>query len=201
MFGPKVLEEFESKFSGHIAVKKDWNNIYVTTNDLTQSGGLINELWSDLFKKTQFERNKSWLVLGLATGTVAKIISKKYAPNKIVGVEIDPDMIRIGKKYFGLNKIPNLEIVNDDAEHWILNTEYYDYALVDMYLGDQMPEFVYSQKFLQKVKRGGKIAVFNHLFYDDDKRKKAGGLIKSLEKIYPKIELERILTNVLVICS
>lgn len=201
MFGQKVLEEFDSKFSGHIAVKKDWNNLYVTTNDLTQSGGLINELWSELFKKMRPDKNKSWLVLGLATGTVAKIISKKYAPAKITGIEIDPEMIRIGKKYFDLDKIPKLEIVNEDAKNFAFSIKRFDFVLVDMYLGDKMPEFVYSEKFLSKIKNGGKVAVYNHLFYDDEKRARAEKLIKSLGKTYPKVELARILTNVLIICA
>lgn len=200
-FVSKVLEEINSPFSGKILVKKDWNNLYVTTNDLTQSGGLINELWDNLFKKMRPDKNKSWLVLGLATGTVAKIISKKFAPQKIVGVEIDPEMIRIGKKFFDLNKIPNLEIINKDAEHLAFSIKHFDFVLVDMYLGDKMPNFVYSENFLQKVKRNGQVAVFNHLFFDDEKRANAEKLIKSLGKIYPKIELVRILTNVLVICS
>lgn len=199
MFAPKVLEEFDSRFSGHIAVKKDWNNLYVTTNELTQSGGLINDLWNDTFKKLKPKKNKTWLVLGLATGTVAKIIAKKYAPVKMTGVEIDSDMIRIGKKYFGLAEIPKLEIINSDARK--LKIENYDYVLIDMYLGDRLPDFVYYQKFLAKVRQSGVVAVFNHLFYDDQKQKKAEELIKRLDKIYTKVQLVRVLTNVLIICS
>jgi len=41
----------------------------------------------------------------------AKIISEKFPNAKITGIEIDPMMVEIGKKYFGLEKIfnpPNL---------------------------------------------------------------------------------------------
>lgn len=199
MFGAKVLEEFDSPFSGHIAVKKDWDTLYVTTNELTQSGGLINDLWNDLFKKTKFEKGKSWLILGLATGTVAKIIAKKYTPARIVGVEIDSDMIRVGKKYFGLAEIANLEIINMDASKY--KFELVDYVLVDMYLGDQLPDFVYTDTFLKKIHKFGKIAVFNHLFYDAQKQKKAEELIKKLGKLYTNVQLVRVLTNVLAVCS
>ena len=111
MFRPKVIEEFDSKYRGQIQVKQDWTHKYVTTGNLTQSGGLVRDVWQPVIKKFA-KKNKSWLILGLATGAVAKLIPQ---PARIVGVEIDPVMIAIGKKYFDLDQIPNLKILNLDA--------------------------------------------------------------------------------------
>src|SRR3989344_3246550 len=111
MFGPKVLETVNSRVSGKIEVRKsDWDT-YVAVGHLTQSGGLVKELWQKVLTKIPRSlpvKNQSWLILGLATGTLAKLISQKYSPAQMVGVELDPQMIRLGKKYFGLDKIPNL---------------------------------------------------------------------------------------------
>lgn len=205
MWGPKIIAEFDSKYSGKLFVKSDWGNKYVTTGYLTQSGGLINDLWNPILKnlsKRYTLNAKSWLVLGLATGMVAKLINKKFKNAKIVGVEIDPVMIDIGKKYFDLDKIPNLEILNQDAKRYTLNAkEQFDLILVDLYLGDQPPSFLYSPKFLKELKKLGKLVIINHLFYDEAKKSKAQALIKQLDKYFKKITLNHVITNLMIICE
>ncbi len=79
--------------------------------------------------------------------------------------------------------------------------DHYDYILVDMYLGDRLPDFVYDIKFLKKLRQLGKLIIFNHLFYDDDKRRKAGELVTGLKDIFLSVNLMRKLTNLLIICS
>lgn len=205
MFGPKVIAEYDSKYSGKLFVKSDWGNRYVTTGYLTQSGGLIHDLWNPVLKKQSMNhelKTMNWLILGLATGTVVKLINKKFKDAKIVGVEIDPVMIEIGKKYFDLDKIPNLKILNLDAKDYLLKTkDRFDLILVDLYLGDQPPSFLYSPKFLKKLKKLGKLVIINHLFYDEDKKRKALVLITSLNKYFQNIKLNHVLTNLMIICS
>jgi len=204
MFGldkPKVLEEVESKFSGKLTVMEGYGHKYVVTGIWTQSGGIIEDIWKPVLKalRAQHEvHNKTWLILGLATGTVAKIIAKKYKPVKIVGVEIDPAMLRIGKKYFDLDKIPNLEVINLDASKYKSNI-IFDYVLVDIYQGDQLPEFIYGDKFLNN--KFAKVAVFNHLFYSDSQKENAQKLVQSLKNIYTNVKLMRVLTNLMIICA
>ncbi len=208
MFGlgkPKVLEEVESQYNGKLTVTDGYGDRYVSTGIWTQSGGVIKDVWRPVLKKIA-KKDKSWLILGLAAGTAAQMISKKYRPTKIVGVEIDPEMIRIGKQYFDLDKIPNLEIINKSAEHLpagrhglVLGPEHYDFVLVDMYQNDQLPNFVYSDKFLDK--RMGNIVVFNHLFYSDEMKQNAEKLVTKLRKKYQDVRLMRVLTNLMIICQ
>ena len=91
-----------------------------------------------------------------------------------------------------------MEIINTDAQKYT-SSEVFDYVLVDMYLGDKLPKFVYSDKFLQK--RLGQIVVFNHLFHTDDQKQNAEKLTAKLRQIYPSIKLIRILTNLMIICA
>jgi len=195
MFKPKVIEEFESKYSGKIRVMQIMGDKYVSTGYWTQSGGIIKEVWKPAFKKIHAPKNKSWLILGLATGTIAKMIPR---PATIIGVEIDPVMITIGKKYFGLDNIPNLKIVHADAKKYIHHT---DITLVDLYLVDQLPQFVYTRKFISNLRNSSALVVFNHLYYSEDQKKNAQILVKKLENIFTRVELLRSLTNLLIICS
>jgi len=198
---PKVLEEVDSKYSGRIRVVSNFSSRYLATGPLTQSGGLVKDVWDPVLKKFG-RKNKSWLILGLAGGTIAKIISGRLSPTGITGIEIDPLMIKLGKKYLELGKIPGLKIIIADAKDYLTTViDHYDYILIDMYLGDRLPEFVYDVKFLKKLRQLGKLVIFNHLFYDDSKRQKAGELVTGLKDIFPKIFLMRKLTNLLIICE
>jgi spermidine synthase len=200
-FGPRLLARYTSKFSGDIRVMQALGYRYVATGILTQSGGVVAEVWQPVLKKLA-KKHQSWLILGLATGTVAEMISKKISPTHIVGVEIDPIMLEIGRKFFSLSIIPDLEIVQADALSYIKKMrDHFDVILVDMYLGDKLPEFVYSPKFLHSLKLIGRTVVFNHLFYDEAKKAKAEKFINDLKVIFPTITLQRVLTNVMITCQ
>ncbi len=198
IFKPKVISEFKSLYNGQIQVKQDGTNRYVSVGNLTQSGGVVADVWRPILKKfSPFEAK--WLILGLGAGTVAKLIPQ---PARITGVEIDPVMLAIGRKYFGLDKIPNLKILNIDAKDYLLKTnDQFDFVLVDLYLGDQCRTFVYTPRFLKDIKQLGHVAIFNHLFYDDAKHRKAEELVKKLKAIFPDIRLHRVLTNLMIICE
>jgi predicted O-methyltransferase YrrM len=201
LFGPKIIEERDSKFSGRIKVVASFGYKYIATGILTQSGGLVREVWEGTLKKFG-RKQKTWLVLGLAGGTIAKYVSDKLEPKKIVGVEIDPIMVELGRKYLDLNNIPSLEIITKDAKQFVNSaSDHYDYILVDMYFGDQLPAFVYSDSFLKKLKKIGTTVIFNHLFYDSGKQAKAEELVQKLKDIFPEVVLARKLTNLLVICG
>ena len=202
IFGPKIIESFTSSHSGDLLVMKGFGgHKYIATGLLTQSGGIIKELWDPILKKIG-KKNKSWLILGLAAGTLATEIGKRFSPSKIVGVEIDPVMIEIGKKYFDLDSINNLKISISDANKFVNTTnEKFDYLFVDMYLGDQFPDFVYSAKFISAVSKLSDCVIFNHLFYDDEKKAGAQKLISLLENKFKDIKPVRNLTNLLLICT
>jgi len=202
---PKVLETVQSPHSGTIKVVLGWGDTYLSTGALTQSGGIIRDLWFPTLKKIAAP-GKTWLILGLSAGTAAGEIARRYAPKKIVGVEIDPIMVDLGKRYLGLGDIPNLQIIVADAALAVpkLPAGKFDYILVDMYCGDQLPKFVYSQKFIRSVRNlltpKGTV-IFNHLFYDGPKKAAAQQLVETLQSHFLDIKLFRPLTNLLIACS
>ena len=205
MFGPKVLEEFNSPYSGNIRLIQTWGYKYVATAGLTQSGGLVRDVWKPILKKLAHNHKlkpTSWLILGLATGSVADMIAHKFHPQKIVGVELDPIMLDLGRRHFGLDQIPNLHVIQADAKSYVHRSRTsFDVILVDLYLGDRLPDFVYSDPFISRLKKLGQTIVINHLFYDDSKKLTAEGLVKKLDQVFSHIELVRTLTNLMIIAS
>lgn len=93
------------------------------------------------------------LILGVAGGSVIKtLVDEIQFKGKIIGVEIDPDIIEIANDYFHLDKIKELEIVMADAFEFVLKTEQkYDLIIIDIFEDTHMPTFLFESFFSRRV--------------------------------------------------
>ena len=199
----KLIEEAHSPINERIRIFKVLGRPSMVIGGLEQSGEFIGGIWKKALKKirnSKFEIRNS-LILGLGGGMAAKLVSQFWPRVKIVGVEIDPVVIKLGKKHFGLNKIPNLKVVNANAVEWVKKGGIFDLVLVDIYLGDKMPKFCETEAFLERIKKllalEG-VVIFNRLFYKE-KKKQTENFVKKLKKIFPKISFTRTSSNLLIL--
>lgn len=205
--GIKTLEERHSPINGKLSVKKDlaWGT-YIKTSEITQSGGIAKKVWNSSLRKIRKSGIKKCLILGLGGGGMVGIIKKYWPQTKITGVEIDPIMVDLGKKYLGL-KEAEVRIVIEDAmkfvKRQIKKKGKYDLILVDMYLGDTIPEKFTTPTFYNMTKKllgkNGTI-VFNRLYYDE-KRKLADRTYQDLKKIFSRVMAVFPEANIMFICS
>ena len=81
------------------------------------------------------ERRRSILVLGLGGGSAARL-ARGIAPRAhIVGVELDPSVLRAGRRWLGLDAL-GLEIVQGDARSFLEHDRRrYDAILEDVFVG------------------------------------------------------------------
>ena len=93
------------------------------------------------------------LVLGVAGGSVIKTLADEIKfKGKITGVEIDPGVIALANDYFGLDKIPNLEIIVDDAFEFVLKArDKYDLIIIDIFRDTEMPNFLFEKFFINRT--------------------------------------------------
>ncbi len=188
--GTSVLEKAESPINGQIEVVRDltWGT-YIKVGGLTQSGGILKQVWKETLSYiSKFDLEiKSVLILGLGGGSVATLIRDYWPKAKITGVDIDPLMVGLGKKYLGLGKI-DIDIKISDA--YDFSGGKYDLVLVDLYNGDKFPEKFGDEKFLKMVKKNlskGGAAIFNRL-YGPEHRTAAMRFGKKLEKEFGKVD-------------
>lgn len=198
----RTIYKTKSKISGEIVVKEQFGQYTLQVQNLIQSGGIIKGIWKKAFNKLKKQNLKveNVLLLGLGGGTAIQLIKEQSPQARIIGVEIDPEIIKIGKKYFNLNKIENLEIVNANAIKWIKNYQgdKFDLILVDFYLGGEFPQEAMSDRFLKSLKkiisRNG-VVVFNWLKNKNEKR-----LFEKLEKSFSQVEKINTSTNLFFFC-
>lgn len=216
LHGYAVLETANSKINGQIEMREDiLGRRTLVAGGLAQSGKEVKALWSKAMKQCNNRNNgnniaiNNCLILGLGAGTVAKLLSQKYPGIKITGIEIDSEIIRLGKKYFGLDKVGNLEIQVADAISIMSNetmkqSNKYDLILVDLYLGNQYPLEAESLKFLKTLKnlsaKNGLI-IFNRLYYYDKDKKETDEFRKTLKDIFNQVEEAMIFWNKFYFCG
>lgn len=202
--GEKILEEVSSPINGRIKVIRSLAfGTYIQVEGLTQSGGVIRGIWKKALREVKKEKKevKKLLVLGVGGGTVVKISKKLWPEVEITGVDIDPEMVRLGKKYLG---IEDAKIKIAEAFDFVKDSKQkYDLILVDTYIFDEYPKKLESKEFLENLKRilnKDGLAVFNRLYWDG-KRKLAHKFGDRLEETFSDVKIVYPEANVMFICS
>lgn len=193
-FFPRTVYKTKSKISGSIKIEEQLGKHTLHVGGLIQSGGFVKGIWKKAFQQVQEKLSVSnCLVLGLGGGTVVQLIKSRYPEARIISVEIDPEIIKVGKKFFELDGIDKLEIINDDAIKWVddYQKNKFDLVLVDLYIGREFTQKVASEKFLRNLKKllsEKGIVIFNRLISPnedlegfEEKLKKYFSFLKTME--------------------
>jgi spermidine synthase len=141
------------------------HSIYDSESNLTH-GYWDYLLLADAFRPAQAvaATPRSVAFLGLAAGTAAREYRLAYGDQvDITGVEIDPEILAVGHRYFHLGDAGAHEVVAD-ARYW-LDTQagHYDVIVLDAYRQPYIPFHLTTKEFFQQVREhlnpGGSIAV------------------------------------------
>ena len=93
---------------------------------------------------------RSVAILGNAGGTTARAMGVFYPQARIDGVEIDPAVSEVGRRFFGLGDNPRLRVITADARPFLRRTkERYDLILVDAYRPPYVPFYLTTQEFFR----------------------------------------------------
>ena len=93
-------------------------------------------------------------VVGLAAGTVARQATAAFGPVPIDGYEIDPAILAVGRRYFGMAALPNLHAYAEDGRVGLRRSSYrYDLIALDAYRPPYIPWHLTTREFFQMVKR------------------------------------------------
>ncbi len=95
-------------------------------------------------------------ILGLAAGTTARELSQAYGSRvRIDGVEEDPEIVSVGRRYFNENE-PNLHVHIDDARYWLQTRppdDRYDVIVIDAYRQPYIPFQLTTEEFFRLVRQ------------------------------------------------
>lgn len=96
---------------------------------------------------------KRVLVLGLGGGALPKRMWRDYPDVSVDSVEIDPVVIDVAKRYFGMPEDERLRVFTGDARQYVASTkDRYDVVVVDAYYADALPFHLATDEFFKQVK-------------------------------------------------
>lgn len=121
-------------------------------NDLLTQGPWDYFMIGPYFNEdTQPDDVDSMLMIGLAAGTVSKQFTNAYGDVPIDGVEIDGEIVDIGREFFDMNE-PNLNVIVADGRYYLTETEKtYDVIGIDAYRQPYIPFHLTTREFFQEA--------------------------------------------------
>ncbi|MGE5251428.1 MAG: spermidine synthase [Bacteroidota bacterium] len=134
---------------------------------------------------------KRMAIIGLAAGTTARQASAVYPGLPIDGFEIDPKIVEVGRKYFGMN-LPNLNVHVEDGRLGLEQSPYrYDIIAVDAYRPPYIPPHMTTREFFEicaaHLSDRGVLAI-NAASIPNDRRL-INGLATTMASVFPSVHI------------
>ncbi len=159
-----LIYETESAYN-YIQVVRWGDDIYLRLNEgqgvhsvYNPREELTGEVWdyflvAPLFNAPPFAPSQvsSLCLIGLAAGTVSKQYALVYGGLPMDGVEIDPEIVRVGREFFAMTE-PNLRVIVQDGRYFLRNSpRVYSVVAVDAYRPPYIPFHLTTREFFQEV--------------------------------------------------
>jgi len=161
----EVLYETESAYN-YIQVVQWGDEVWLKLNEgqgvhsiYDRDSVLVGGIW-DYFLIAPFFNDAphtagevdSLALIGSAAGTVAKQYTAVYGQIPIDGVEIDPEIIRLGREYFDMTE-PNLNAIAQDGRYFLANSPHtYDVIAIDAYRPPYIPFHLTTREFFRQCR-------------------------------------------------
>ncbi len=113
------------------------------------------------------DKLESILMIGLGGGSISTYFNHYLPATRIDAVDIDPAVIELAKKYFGIRETKDVRYIAADGRAFVKDaTDKYDLVLLDAYDGGNVPSQLMTREFYELVKGrlnpGGAVAANLH---------------------------------------
>ena len=129
-------------------------------------------------------------IVGLAAGTFARQATAVYGGVPIDGFEIDPKIIAVGERYFGMDELDNLHAYAEDGRWGLAHSPYqYDIIAVDAYRPPYIPWHMTTLEFFQitydRMSPTGVLTINVGRLPND--RRLINSLASTIAQVYPSV--------------
>lgn len=156
LFGVR-LHVYESVLHGKLEVWMVNGKLVLNSANANQSYDSLHEVFRYCFQAIHLDEQPVHhvLLLGLGVGSVPSIIEEELMMHCMVtGIEYDPIMLELGRKYFNLGKFRQLQIVQQDAFEFVSNDrQSYELIVIDLFVDDKVPASFRDTIFLNHLMR------------------------------------------------
>lgn len=158
--GMRVLFEGDSIYH-HIVVAEDSLARYLQFDRSFQSGMLLSDPFESPFVYAAYAhlgliftaQAKRVLVVGLGGGSIPKRFWRDYPEMTVEVAELDPMVVDVAKRFFGVREDPRLRLFAQDGRLFLRRTDRkYDIIILDAYFAESIPFHMTTREFYQLAK-------------------------------------------------
>jgi spermidine synthase len=134
---------------------------------------------------------KRYAIVGLAAGTSARQATEVFGSVEIDGFEIDGEIVRVGREYFGMT-MPELNVYVEDGRWGLEHSPHqYDLIAVDAYRPPYIPPHMTTQEFFEiaykHLNDDGVLAI--NVGRAPGDRRLIDGLATTIATVFPSIHI------------
>jgi len=143
------VREYHSPINGLLKIRWENGKKILDTEHTNYSYGSLEDVLNHGLDYIPLENINSVLLLGMGGGCIIGSLKNRYnchAP--ITAIELDPMLIDIAAKEFGVVESEDLNILETDAYRYVTETkDSFDLVIIDIFIDLLMPEEFYKPTF------------------------------------------------------
>ena len=152
-----IIETRPSAVSGELEVWHQNGKYVLHSPNANYSFDTLHRVFQKAFKRYEVKKRnpKNVLILGFGAGSVATILCDelKLSPH-ITGVELDPEVLALAKKYFDLDRFSKLYIYTGDATEFVQQDKtLHDLIISDVFVDKNIPENLVRESYIENLIR------------------------------------------------
>lgn len=203
---PRLIERVASPINGTIRVEISMGKPRLMAGGYCQSGTYVEHFTGKALRQAtrDIRAVRRALLLGVGGGSSVAVIRKMYPQAEIYGVDLDPVMVNLGIKYFGLDSFSNFRCVYEDAVKAVKEIPSASYGLIfmDLFVGCDTPAAAESYEFISdvyKILQSGGVCICNKSYLPRYRNSTDVFVAKVKKAFTKKVSLLRLPPNLLVL--
>lgn len=203
MSGQQIIEISKSEINPALEVVKLGDRLVLNSANANYSFGGLHRVFQKVFKKLKLNDRgiRDVLILGFGAGSIPSILQEEMGIKcSFTAVEIDPEVLRLGRSYFDIERYHDLELIEDDAAAFVSrNNKPFDMIIVDVYIDFEVPESCETANFVEDLDRSlkpGGMIVFNKLVYNYQAKMQVNELRTKFNKLEGTTQVIKVKENV-----
>ncbi|HTX87804.1 MAG TPA: fused MFS/spermidine synthase [Bacteroidales bacterium] len=169
-FWGQRVKRLRSPLNGMVEVWYISGKYQLDAGNSNYSFGSLHRLFQRVFRETRLAESRParMLLLGLGAGSVVSILRDELRlTTHVTGIDHDPQIIDLARKYFGIDRYSGLDILCRDAFEYVSATDQqFDVIVVDLFRDQEVPAKFRTGIFLEQCIRilsDNGLLIFNHI--------------------------------------
>ena len=193
---PQVLERCYSELNGKLEVALENGRLVLNSANSNYSYGSLQKVFETAFRLVppSIPENGKILMLGMGGGCVVPLIQQMVGSDALIhAVEVDPEVVRLGRKYFP-EAYAEIYLTEADAMDFLATAgESFDLILVDLFIDRELAPGCLSDNFIDLLARAlaPEGVLYHNLMLGEDGLEEA---LSSYRKSFDHLRLLRVLT-------